>query len=139
MSSTLYAESSAILAWLLGESGSSEAMRRINEADTVATSVLTLLEIERALIRAEKQSLLSAGECQKLRGMIARATRSWILMEVSEDVRAGAGRVFPVEPVRTLDALHLATALLFVQAFPDLRMLTFDQRIEANSRALGIV
>jgi hypothetical protein len=113
-------------------------MRRINEAETVATSVLTPVEIERALIRAEKQGLLSAGECQKLRGMFARAARSWILMEVSEDVRAGAGRVFPAEPVRTLDALHLATALLFVQAFPGLRMLTFDERIEANSRALGI-
>ncbi len=137
--STIYAESSAILAWLFGESGSSGAVRRINEADTVATSILTLLEIERALIRAEKQHQLSAGECQKLRGMFARAVTSWVLMEVSEEVRAGAGRVFPVEPVRTLDALHLSTALLFMQAFPDLQMLTFDQRIDANSRALGIV
>jgi len=59
-------------------------------------------------------------------------------MEVSEEVRAGAGRVFPLEPVRTLDALHLSTALLLIQAFPDLQMLTFDQRIDANSRALGM-
>ena len=135
---TLYAETSAVLAWLFGEPGSSEAMKRIDEADTVATSALTLLEIERALIRAEKQNLLRAGECQKLRGMLARACRSWILMEVSEEVRAGAGRVFPVEPVRTIDALHLSTALLLMRAFPDLRMLTFDQRIAANSRALGM-
>jgi len=137
--STLYAESSAVLAWLLGESGSSEAMRRINEAETVVTSVLTLLETERALIRAENQGLLGAAESQKLRGMLARAAGSWVLMEISEDVLRGAGRVFPAEPVRTLDALHLATALLFIQAFPDLRMLTFDQRIDANSRALGIL
>jgi predicted nucleic acid-binding protein len=136
--STLYAESSVVLAWLFGEPGSSGAMKRINEADTIATSALTLLEIERALIRAEKQDLLRAGECQRLRGMLARAARSWILMEVSEEVRAGAGRVFPVEPVRTLDALHLSTALLLMQAFPDLQMLTFDQRIAANSRALGM-
>jgi hypothetical protein len=40
--------------------------------------------------------------------------------------------------VRTLDALHLATALLFMQAFPDLQMLTIDQRIYVNSQALGI-
>jgi len=25
-----------------------------------------------------------------------------------------------------------------MQAFPDLQMLTFDQRVDANSRALGI-
>ena len=137
--SAVYVETSAILAWLFGESRSIEAMARINEADTVVTSVLTLLETERAMIRAERQNLLSAGECQKLRGMFARAARSWILMEVSEDVLTGAARVFPAEPVRTLDALHLSTALLFVQAFSDLLMLTFDQRIGENARALGIV
>lgn len=137
--STVYVESSAVLAWLFGESRSSEAIARINEADTVATSVLTLLETERAMIRAEKQNLLSAGECQKLRGIFARVARSWILMEVSEDVRTGAERVFPVEPVRTLDALHLSTALLFMQAFPDLQMLTFDQRIGENAQTLGIM
>jgi len=137
--STLYAESSVVLAWLLGESGSSEAVRRINEAETVATSLLTLLETERALIRAEKQGLLGASESQKLRGMLARAAGSWVLMEISEEVLRGAGRVFPVEPVRTLDALHLATALLFIQAFPDLHMLTCDHRIDVNSRALGIL
>ena len=136
--SAVYAESSAVLSWLFGERGSGEALKRINTAETVATSVLTLLEVERALIRAERQGLLSAAECQKLRGMVARASRAWTLMEVSEDVRAGAARVFPVEPVRTLEALHLSTALLFVQAYPDLRMLTFDQRIAVNARALGM-
>ncbi len=135
--STLYAESSAVLAWLLGEPHSEEAVKRIDQADTVVTSALTLLEIERALIRAEKQGLLSAAECQKIKGIIARSARSWVVMTTSEDVLRGAGRVFPAEPVRTLDALHLATALLFLQAFPDLQMLTFDQRIDENSHALG--
>ena len=136
--STSYVESSALLAWLLGESRSREAIARINKADIVVTSVLTLLEIERALIRAERQSMIKAGECHKLRGTVAGAARSWILMEVSEDVRRGAARVFPIEPVRTPDAIHLATALLFVQAFPDLQVITFDQRIGENARALGI-
>jgi predicted nucleic acid-binding protein len=136
--SALYAESSAVLAWLLGESGSSEVVRRINQADTVATSVLTLLEVERALLRAEKQNLLGAGECHKLRGVFARASRAWLLMDVSKEVLEGARRTFPLEPVRTLDAIHLETALLFMQAFSDLTMLTFDRRIEANAQALGI-
>jgi predicted nucleic acid-binding protein len=136
--SVLYAESSAVLAWLLGESGSSEVIRQIDDADTVASSVLTLLEIERALIRAEQHSVLRAADGQKLRGMIKSAARSWVLMEVSEDVLREAARVFPAEPVRTLDALHLATALIFVRAFPELQMLTLDRRISANAQALGI-
>ncbi len=136
--SDLYVESSAVLAWLLGEARSKEALARINEADTVVTSVLTVLETERALIRAERQNLLKAVEGRRLRGLFAGAARSWVLMEISEDVRAGAARAFPVEPVRTLDAIHLSTALLFVEALPDLKILTFDQRIGENAQALGI-
>lgn len=136
--SSLYVESSAVLAWLLGESRSKDALARINDADTVVTSVLTVLEIERALIRVERQHQLKAGEGRKLRGLFAGAARSWILMEISEDVRSGAARVFPVEPVRTLDAIHLSTALLFIEAFPDLQLLTLDQRIGQNAQSLGI-
>jgi predicted nucleic acid-binding protein len=136
--SELYAESSAILAWLLGEPGSNRIVKQIDEAETVVTSVLTVLEIERALIRAAGQGLCTAAEAQKLRGMFARVTRSWVMMEISGEVLRGAATAFPVEPVRTLDALHLSTALVFVQAFPGLRLLTLDRRIESNARALGL-
>jgi len=137
--STLYAESSAVLAWLLGEPRSSAVISLINGADAVTTSVLTILEIERALIRAGEQGVLAAADGQKIRGIFAKTLRSWVTMEVSEEVLRGAARMFPVEPVRTLDALHLSTALLFVQAFPDLQMLTLDRRVESNSRALGLL
>jgi hypothetical protein len=59
-------------------------------------------------------------------------------MEISEDVRMRASRFFPAEPIRTLDALHLATALLFMQAFPSLELLSYDQRILKNAAILGI-
>jgi hypothetical protein len=41
--------------------------------------------------------------------------------------------------VRTLDAIHLATALAFTEVFPDLSVLSFDERIVENSRELGIL
>jgi predicted nucleic acid-binding protein len=134
----LYLESSAALAWLLGESQSLEVVAMVDQADAVVTSVLTLLETKRALIRAERQNILTAGQCQKLGGMLARASSGWILMEISAQVRERAARAFPAEPVRTLDAVHLATALLFMQVYPDLRMLTYDRRIADNAEALGI-
>lgn len=134
----MYLESSAALAWLLGESQSLEVIAKVDEADAVVTSVLTLLETQRTLIRAERQGLVTAGECQKLGGILARAGSGWILMEISEQVRERAARAFPAEPVRTLDALHLATALLFMRVYPDLRILTYDRRIADNAQALGI-
>lgn len=48
------------------------------------------------------------------------------------------GTGLPVEPVRAMDALHLASALHAVGAEADLRMLSLDERINRNAEALGI-
>ena len=126
------------MTWLLGESRADEVISLVNNAKTVVTSVLTLLEAERGLIRVEGQKILTAAECQKLRGLIARTKNAWVLMELSQEVRNLAGRRFPVEPLRTLDAIHLATALVFLKAYPDLQMLSYDRRILDNLRPLGL-
>jgi uncharacterized protein with PIN domain len=134
----VYVETSAVLCWLLGEPEATEVRRRVDGAKLVATSVLTFVESERALIRAEAVGKLTGGDAQRLRGMLHRARTGWVVMEVSEQVRDRAARAFPVEPVRTLDAIHLATALAFSAVFPELRMLSFDARVRDNCEALGI-
>jgi predicted nucleic acid-binding protein len=134
----VYLESSALLTWLLGEPRAEEVRSKVDRAKIVVTSVLTLVEVERALIRAESRQLLTAGQAEKLRGLLALSRRGWILMEMSAEVRSRASRPFRAEPLRTLDAVHLATALIFMRAFPDLHLLSYDQRILENARALGI-
>jgi uncharacterized protein with PIN domain len=135
---TLYLETSALLAWLLGEPAAEQVKSRIDAAQTIATSWLTLLEAERALIRGESQRILKAGEAEKLRGLLNRSKAGWVLMEISEEVRERASRAFPAEPVRTLDAIHLATALLFMRVLPELELLSCDERILRNAASLGI-
>ncbi len=46
-------------------------------------------------------------------------------------------RAFPREPVRALDAVHLATALAVRNIFSDVRVLTPDDRIRSNAAVLG--
>ena len=137
--SAIYLETSAVLTWLLAQAQAKEVRAAVDAADVVATSALTLAESERALVRAESGQLLSARDGQRLRGMLQRAQAGWMRMAVTEEVLARACRSFPVEPVRTLDAIHLATALAFTKALPDLRILSYDRRILENSLALGIV
>jgi len=137
--STLYVETSAVLAWLFGEPGSRLVVARVASANRVVSSVLTLVEAERALIRVESLGTFAAADCQKLRGMLAKASRSWLMMEVSAEVRSRAVRPFPVEPICTLDALHVSTVLRFLKAYPDLAVLSLDRRILDNAAALGIV
>lgn len=44
---------------------------------------------------------------------------------------------FPVELIRSLDAIQLATALVLRNIQPDLRILSLDRRVRENAAALG--
>ncbi len=134
----LYLETSGVLAWLLGESTAAAVRQTVDAADTIVTSVLTSVEALRALVRAETRGQIAPADRQRLRGLLARAQRAWTLMELSPEVRERAGERFPIEPLRTLDSLHLATALAFARAYADLQVLSFDQRIIKNAEALGL-
>jgi predicted nucleic acid-binding protein len=134
----LYLETSALLNWLLGQAQADEVRAAVDESEVVVTSVLTFSETERALVRAEHEDLVRAADGQRLRGILQRASTGWMRMMISEEILARAGRPFPVEPVRTLDAIHLATALAFTKAFDELRLLSLDRRLLGNARALGI-
>lgn len=136
--SAIYAETSSVLAWLLGESAADEARATIDAAEPVLTSALTIAETERILVRAEAQGRLRGADVQRLRGMLERACASWVVMEVSGEILSRVGGAFPVEPVRTLDAVHLATALAFTRAFPELRVFSLDRRVLDNAEALGL-
>jgi hypothetical protein len=45
---------------------------------------------------------------------------------------------FPEEPIRTLDALHLASALTARAAVAGLKFLSLDDRLRASAQKLGL-
>jgi predicted nucleic acid-binding protein len=136
--SVLYIETSAILSWLFGEPDSHEVIDTINKYETVLSSVLSIMETGRALIRAETEGIINAGEHQRLKGIFTEHSISWVYLEINSSVRNRATQPFPVEPIRTLDAIHLSTAIEFIQIYPDLVVLSFDKRIVDNIDPLGL-
>jgi hypothetical protein len=67
-----------------------------------------------------------------------RFARRSYLVSVTDAILAQAGRRFPVEPVRTLDAIHLSTASVLGE--PALvTIVTRDLRVRDNAEALGHV
>jgi predicted nucleic acid-binding protein len=134
---TLYAESSAVLRWLLEEPGGDEVHRLLRGAAKVACSRLTLVETRRVIRRAVAQNLLDEVSSTAVLETFARAAASWAVLDLSREVAERAEGSFPLEPIRTLDALHLASALLLRQALPDLRIVSTDDRVRASGGGLG--
>ncbi|HEX5043010.1 MAG TPA: type II toxin-antitoxin system VapC family toxin [Candidatus Polarisedimenticolaceae bacterium] len=135
---TLYLESSAVLAWLFDEPAGKHVADLMSEASTLAASILTEIEVERVLCHALAAKRRTETEALKLRGMLNREKPHWDVVGLVGEVVERARRPFPLEPVRSLDAIHLATALDLLTAYPDLQVLTLDVRLADNARALGL-
>lgn len=133
----LYAESSAVLAWLLAEPTSSAIEAILDEAEWIVASDLTLAECGRGLIRGHATGILSELEMTRKRGVLESSSVHWTFLRLDRDVLERARRRFPQEPIRTLDALHLASALAARSVISDLVLLSLDQRVRENGAALG--
>jgi predicted nucleic acid-binding protein len=68
---------------------------------------------------------------------LRRFERRCYLVAVTDTVLARVRRPFPVEPVRTLDAVHLATAELLGEPPQLMTIVTRDSRVRGNAEALG--
>jgi predicted nucleic acid-binding protein len=133
----LYAESSAILCWLLDEDRAPEIRAPLGEAELVLASCLTLIECERVLIRAVATNLLREAVAADRRAVLARTGDHWVTFDLDAEVVARARRPFPAEPIRTLNAIHLATAVLARSLVPDLAILSLDERFRRSAEQMG--
>lgn len=102
------------------------------------TSCLTVIECDRALVRAASTGIASEAAMAERRGALARAATHWIVFELDSEVVERARRPFPAEPIRTLDAIHLATATLVHSLVPDVSVLSLDDRVRRSARQMGL-
>jgi hypothetical protein len=114
--------------------GALEALRAEGQR---VTSALTFTEASRALVRARVMERLTADQERAALRALRTFQRRTSVVAVSDDVLRRVARPFPVEPIRTLDAVHLATAELLGEPPPLVTVVTRDARVRDNARALG--
>ena len=134
---SLYAESSAVLAWLLDEDGGAFVRRTLADTPTIIASDLTLIECDRVLHRAAALGELTEAEAADRRAHLTTAAAHWHILHIGAEVVDRARRPFPGDPIRTLDAIHLASALVARSAVAGLELLSLDDRIRSAARKLG--
>ena len=71
---------------------------------------------------------------------IARDRAHWTLVSTTAEVLKTAGALVAVHPVRTLDAIHVASAQLFAArlATADIIFISADRRQSAVATAIGL-
>ena len=133
----IYAESSAVLAWLLGEDAAPDVRDVLGEAELVVSSDLTLIECDRVLIRCVALDEIDEAAAADRRAHLNAAASHWHVLRMSSDIVDRARQPFPAEPIRTLDAIHLASALAARSAAPGVDLLSLDDRVRRAGAQLG--
>ena len=127
-----YVDSSVLLRKVLRQSGSLREWKAIR---TGVASALVETECLRTLDRLRLRSNLSDRDLSLRRAAVFRLLES---MEVTAPVLARAAQPLPTE-LGTLDAIHLATALLWSQRIgAGVVMATHDVALGIAARACGL-
>jgi predicted nucleic acid-binding protein len=134
---TLYAETSALLRWLFEQAHAAAVLDHLRGSSRVVCSRLTLVELRRVVRRVVGTAEIEEAQGEELLATVARASARWTVLEITRDVTDRFEGRFPHEPLRTLDAVHLASALVLRQSLPDLRLLSVDDRVRENAGLLG--
>jgi len=132
-----YVETSALLAALLEHDSAARNALAVKGVGRRITSALTFAEASRAIVRATVAGRLSRADERASLQWLRTFRRRCAVIAVTDTVLARAGRPFPVEPIRTLDAVHLASAEVLGEPPQLMSILTRDTRVIDNARALG--
>lgn len=127
---TLYVDTSALLKLYVEEEDSARAADLVSSDPVLVTSWVAVVEARRNLSR-----LLDGPSLSSALGALEQDLDAFALVAAGELVCRAAARIGEVLAVRSLDAIHLASAQqLQIRALP---FLTFDLRQAQAARSLG--
>lgn len=138
---TAYLDSSVVLRYVLaGEI----TIRHVLEYPRVISSELMEIECRRVIHRVRLHNELNDDGVVEANQRLASLLRGIDLVEISREVKARAAESFPVV-VRTLDAIHLATALLWARDVDtatgveeSVDVFSLDAAFNISARAIGL-
>jgi predicted nucleic acid-binding protein len=119
-----YVDSSAIVKLAVAEPESPALRTYLSRRRTLVSSALARTEVGRALLPLGPEAVARGEE----------VLRRVQLLRINDRVLRIAGSLEPIE-IRSLDAIHLASAQLFGSALKQL--VTYDSRMAEASRTIG--
>lgn len=126
-----------MVAWWLGEARAADVQRALDAAESVVASELTVIECERVLVRALALGNITEADASDRRATLQSLIVGWTQIRMADAILERAKRAFPDEPVRTLAAIHLSSALTARSSIQGLAFLGLDERVRRNAKSLG--
>jgi predicted nucleic acid-binding protein len=135
-----YCDTSALVKRYVKEAGRHKVLRLLRRSDFVASAVLPV-ELRSALRRRVTDGTLDAARVPAILERMAADRAYWTLIGVGTEVLTAAETLVATHPLRTLDAIHVASAQLFAARVPnpELIFVSADTRQTEAAAAVGLV
>lgn len=103
----------------------------------LVTSAITFAECRRGVARARQSARISAAEERSAMRVVDEFHRRCAVVPVGPEVLDRVGRQFPVEPVRSLDGIHLASLEVLGVLRRAIKVVTRDRRVRDTVARMG--
>ena len=134
-----YFDTSALVKRYVAESGS-VGVRRVLSQYGVISSPVARVEICSALRRRRAEGLLSDAALRRVLGRVQADDTSWRFVALGDQVLALARACVLEHPLRTLDAIHVASAESLRRDGLSVPLVTADARqAAAHARGLDVI
>jgi predicted nucleic acid-binding protein len=135
-----YFDTSALVKRYVDEAGRREVLQLLRRNQCVTSAVLPV-ELRSGLRRRVAEGSIDAARLPAILKHVAADRPYWTLVEVGTDVLAGAETLVAAHPIRTLDAIHVASAQLFAAriSMPGLTFVSADKRQTETAVAVGLI
>ncbi|MEM7584348.1 MAG: type II toxin-antitoxin system VapC family toxin [Acidobacteriota bacterium] len=132
----IYFDSSVLVAYYTSEERSGDAKSIIDRASQAAISDICIAELSVVILRKQRDQFLSEAAATAVLELFDRHVRDIFVRTRLDEALLGATRSIAKNaavPVRTLDALHLASAIHAGGAIA-----TFDERLAIAARSMDV-
>lgn len=134
-----YFDTSALVKRYVDEAGRRDVLRLLRGHDVVVSAILPV-ELRSAFRRRVTDRTLDAEQLSRIAIRVAADRGYWTLVEVGAEVLAAAETLAEAHPLRTLDAIHVASAQFFAArtSTPALTFVSADRRQTETAAAVGL-
>ena len=134
-----YFDTSALVKRYVEEAGRLNVLQLLRGHRVVVSAILPV-ELRSAFRRRVTDRTLDAEQLSRIASRVAADRDYWTLVEVSTEVLAAAETLANAYSLRTLDAIHVASAQLFAArtSTPALTFVSADRRQTETAAAVGL-
>jgi len=135
----LYLDTSALVKLYVEEEGSVVVRKAVDEAETIAISIVGYVEARAAFARRHREKGISLLDHRRIIRNLDSDWERYLIIQTTDALIRRAGKLAEAHNLRAYDAIHLASSVILRQRLADtLAFASWDSQLQPAARLEGL-